>query len=226
MALVVVSHGSAASFLHGQPWLGPLQGLNLALLVHAKDDGLVRRVEVQPHDVGEFLREANILRELEPFGPLGLQSMGVPDAVDHRVADALGLGHSSAAPMGASRGFRLKGGINDSLDALGGDRDTTATAWSDMGESVDATFLKASAPLNHRRAAGVQFCSDAVVRQPGGAHEHNLGPSHDALRGFLGANPSFENPLLVRGQRDGVGFFPHADSINQTPIIVKLLAIH
>ena len=52
-----------------------------------------------------------------------------------------------------SRGFRLKGGINDSLDALGGDRDTTATAWSDMGESVDATFLKASAPLNHRRAA-------------------------------------------------------------------------
>jgi len=128
--------------------------------------------------------------------------------------------------MGGSRGFRLKGGINDSLDALGGDRDTTATAWSDMGESVDATFLKASAPLNHRRAAGVQFYSDAVVRQPGGAHEHNLGPSHDALRGFLGANPSFENPLLVRGQRDGVGFFPHADSINQTPIIVKLLAIH
>jgi hypothetical protein len=46
------------------------------------------------------------------------------------------------------------------------------------------------------------------------------------LRGFLGANPSFENPLLVRGQRDGVGWFPHAYSINQTPIIVKLLAIH
>ena len=83
--------------------------LILALLVHAKDDGLVRRVEVQSHDVGEFLREAKILRELEPFGPVGLQSMGVPDAVDHRVADALGLGHSPAAPMGGSRGFRSGG---------------------------------------------------------------------------------------------------------------------
>jgi hypothetical protein len=46
------------------------------------------------------------------------------------------------------------------------------------------------------------------------------------LRGFLGANPSFENPLLVRGQRNNVGWFPHADSIDQTHIIVQLLAIH
>ena len=83
MALVVVGHDSAASFLHEQPWLDPLQGWNLDLLVHAKDNGLVRRVEVQSHDVGEFLREAKILRELETFGPVGLQSMGVPDAVDH-----------------------------------------------------------------------------------------------------------------------------------------------
>ena len=128
--------------------------------------------------------------------------------------------------MGGSRGFRLESGINDSLDALGGDRDTTATAWSDMGEGIDTTLLKAPAPLNRRRAADVQFCGDAVVGQPGGAHEHNLGTSHDALRGFLGANPSFENPLLVRSQRDRGGWFPHADSIDQTHTIVKLLAIH
>ena len=111
--------------------------------------------------------------------------MGVPDAVDHRVADALGFGHGSSAPMGGSLGFRLERGIDDSLDALGGDRDTTATAWSDMGEGIDATLLKAPAPLNHRRAAGVQFCSDAIVGQPRGAHEHNLGAFHDALRGFF-----------------------------------------
>ena len=107
--------------------------------------------------------------------------------------------------MGGTRGFRLEGGINNSLDALGGDRDTTATAWVDVGEGIDATLLKAPTPLNHCRATGIYFCRDAIVRQPGCAHEHNLGTSNDALRGLLGANPSFENPPLVLRQRNRVG---------------------
>jgi len=63
--------------------------------------------------------------------------------------------------MGGSRGFRLKGGINDSLDALGGDRDTTATAWSDMGEGIDATLLKA---LAHSITVGRLVFSSVAMR--------------------------------------------------------------
>jgi len=60
MALVVVGHSSTAPFLYRQPRLSPLQGLNLALLVHAQDNGLVRRVEVQSHDIGELLGEVPV----------------------------------------------------------------------------------------------------------------------------------------------------------------------
>ena len=37
---------------HGQDRLAAFQRLDLALLVHAQHQGMVRRVEIQPHDVG------------------------------------------------------------------------------------------------------------------------------------------------------------------------------
>ena len=40
VALVVVGHGGAASFLHRQTGLGATQGLDLALLVEAEHDGV------------------------------------------------------------------------------------------------------------------------------------------------------------------------------------------
>ena len=72
MALVVMSHGPAAPFLHGQAGLGALESLDLALLIHAQDHGFVGRIEVQPHHVGEFLGEPPVLRELESLRPVRL----------------------------------------------------------------------------------------------------------------------------------------------------------
>ena len=57
VALVVVGHRAAASGLHRQTRLRAVESLNLALLVDAQHDGLVRRVQVQPHDVGQLLGE-------------------------------------------------------------------------------------------------------------------------------------------------------------------------
>jgi hypothetical protein len=36
---------------HGQQGLGAIQGLDLALLIHAEDEGLVRGIQVEAHDV-------------------------------------------------------------------------------------------------------------------------------------------------------------------------------
>ena len=72
MALVVMGHGPAAPFLHGQAGLGALESLDLALLIHAQDHGFVGRIEVQPHHVGEFLGEPPVLRELESLRPVRL----------------------------------------------------------------------------------------------------------------------------------------------------------
>jgi hypothetical protein len=59
-------------FLQRQARLGSLQGLYLALLVHAKHKRLIRRIQIEADHVGEFLEEFRIARQLERLGAMGL----------------------------------------------------------------------------------------------------------------------------------------------------------
>ena len=103
VTLVVVGHRAAAAGLHRQTRLRAVESLNLALLVDTQHDGLVRRVQVQPHDVGQLLGERRVGRQLEGLDAVGLQAVRVPDALDRRAADAGCLGHRAAAPVGGAR---------------------------------------------------------------------------------------------------------------------------
>lgn len=80
IALVVMSHGFSPPALHRQPWLGAVKGLNLALLVHAQDKGMIRRVEIQPYDILELVNEPGIPAKLEAPDQVRLQPMLFPDA--------------------------------------------------------------------------------------------------------------------------------------------------
>src|SRR3974390_3011898 len=51
----------------GQDRLGAVQGLNLALLIHTQDHGLVRRVEIEPDDIPHFLHKEGVGGKLEMF---------------------------------------------------------------------------------------------------------------------------------------------------------------
>ena len=46
VAFVIVSHRAAAALLERQPWLGAVQRLDLALLIHTKHHRLLRRVQI------------------------------------------------------------------------------------------------------------------------------------------------------------------------------------
>ena len=102
VALVVVGHRPAASFFHRQPRLRPIQRLHLRLLIHAQDHCLVRRVQVHPHHVRQLLDKALVLRELESFHAVRLQSVRVPNPGYCGVADSRGLGHCPRGPVSGS----------------------------------------------------------------------------------------------------------------------------
>ena len=87
MALVVVRQRAATAFLQRQSRLRALQGLNLTLLVDAKHQRLVGRVHVEADDIGEFFDEPPIPRNLERLDAMGLETVGVPDALDARRSD-------------------------------------------------------------------------------------------------------------------------------------------
>jgi len=112
MALVIVGHGGRASLLEGQPRLGPIQCLDLGLLVDAEHHGPIRRVEVEPDDVGDPILEQRDVRDLEPLHDVRLQTGIRPYAPHAPRRNAHRLGHHRAAPV-RGIGRRLLHGLRD-----------------------------------------------------------------------------------------------------------------
>ena len=77
--LVVVRHGARSALFHRQSWLGTVEGLNLALLVHAQHQGSVRRAEVEADEILNLLDKPLVVRQLEPAREMGLQPVRMPN---------------------------------------------------------------------------------------------------------------------------------------------------
>src|SRR5450432_1125113 len=60
VAKVVVSHALDITESHRQHRLGALQGLHLALLVHAQYQRVIRRIKIKPNDVADLFDEERV----------------------------------------------------------------------------------------------------------------------------------------------------------------------
>ena len=106
VALVVVGHGGGAPLLEGQTRLGPIERLDLGLLIDAEHDRTVRRIEIEADDLGDLLLEHRVVRDLEPFHDMRLQPGIGPYAPHARGRDTHRPGHRRAAPVrGIGRRF-------------------------------------------------------------------------------------------------------------------------
>lgn len=70
MALVVVGRGPGAVGRDRQPPLAAIERLDLALLVHAEDNGVGGRIDIKTDHVAELLQKARVFRELEGPHPV------------------------------------------------------------------------------------------------------------------------------------------------------------
>src|SRR5581483_9335954 len=57
VALVIVGHGPGPALLDGKPRLSAVQRLDLALFIAREDDGVGRRIDIEPHHVAQLLHE-------------------------------------------------------------------------------------------------------------------------------------------------------------------------
>jgi len=105
--LVIVGHRRRASLLQGKARLRAIRRLDLALLIvlkarlrhDAKNQRPIRRVHVEPDDIGHFLLEPRVVRYLEAAHKVRLQAGLGPDAPHARRADAHLGRHRSPAPV-------------------------------------------------------------------------------------------------------------------------------
>ena len=84
VAFVVVAAPFGLTGAHRQQRLGPVEGLDLALLVDAQDQRPFRRIEIEPDNIANLLYEERVARQLEALRTVRLQPEGTPDAVDRR----------------------------------------------------------------------------------------------------------------------------------------------
>src|SRR5512139_873243 len=84
VADVVVRNPFDVSEPHRQHRLGPVQCLDLALLINRQHKGSVRRVQVQPHDITHLLHKERIGGQFEGFRAVRLQSKHPEKPVRHR----------------------------------------------------------------------------------------------------------------------------------------------
>ena len=121
--------GSVASVVVGAPldWAGPhrpqrlsaIQSLNLGLCIDAQDQGPIRRVQVQPHDLSYFFNKQRVSRQFESLAAVGLQGQGAPNPAEGALAHSPATGPQARAPgrrLGRGR-FQSQG--NDA-EAAGG----------------------------------------------------------------------------------------------------------
>ena len=90
---VVVGDAFDVAQSHGQHRLCPVEGLDLAFLIHAQHHGVVGRIQVQADDVTHLLDEEGVVGELETSASMRLYAEQLKPALHGTLRDAGMLGH-------------------------------------------------------------------------------------------------------------------------------------
>jgi hypothetical protein len=163
VAFVIMGHRPTATLFHGQSRLCAVQGLDLGLLIDAKHHGFVRRIQIQPHDIGELLDELFILGQLEGLHAVRLQAVRIPNPRDGGVTDSEFLGQRSGTPMGCIGGCCVQGSLYDFLD-LGRMQTLRAGAVGCIfGKTPGPLFFESVAPENNGGPGGSQLTGNRIV---------------------------------------------------------------
>ena len=203
VALVVVRHGAGAALLQRQPGLRAVERLDLALLVDAQHQRLVRRVEVEADDVLTFSTNCWSFDSLKVFTRCGLS----PCAFQMRctlvwLSPTAGpsCARSNASPAG---GFSCKRHVNHPLDHRSRQRRLAPGPAGVAPQPFDA-LRQDSAPASGRPCA----CSCptartiAIIPAAGRRHQHDARPPNQLLRRVAVRHPTFQRRPIPRRQPD------------------------
>jgi len=197
MADIIMRHGSTAALLQGQTGLGSVQGLDLAFLIQAQNQRLVRRIQIQPHDIAQLLHKPFVTAEFEGSDQMRLQVMPLPDSPDGRFTQLLGFGHRPGTPMRRIRRFGMKSGFDHGVNFPL--RDFWNATWSRgvFFQAGQAESQKTLSPQLHRGTRDPQFAGDVVIEHTGSRLKNDLGAQDKPGGKTSATRPRFQNTLFL-----------------------------
>ena len=181
VADVVVGHPFNVAQPHGQHRLCAVQRLHLAFLIDAEHQCLIRRVEIQPHNVPDLLGEIRIRRELEVALAMRLDTKRRPHALHGHMRDTDGVGHAPRAPVRGVGRLLLQRLVDQRHHTLIADLARASRA-AGIVQPLDASLDEPPPPLPHSGPRNAKTCRHRLVAHPFSAGEHQLCPLDDAER--------------------------------------------
>ena len=143
---------------------------------------------------------------------MGLEAVGLPDALHRPQGDADGLGDGAAGPVG-HLARRLGTGQRQHLgDGCRRQRTFARRAGLVAQKAVDALFAVALLPAPHRRSADAGTTRHFENRQPGRRKKHDAGALHVLQRTAAIADDRCQS-LAVVGSKDHTDGLGHASRI-------------
>src|SRR5659263_170078 len=217
VAHVVVGGLLGEAGTQGQDRGAAVQSLDLALLLDAKHDRLLRRVQVEADDVPDLGLELGIGGELEGLPPPRLQPEPSPAAGDRGVPEAELGGEQPARPVAHPQ--RRRRGLQGASDDLGLVHRPRSPRARRVPQSLEPSGAVALSPSDHRRARDPEASGDLRGALPPGAGEHDAGaqgrPGVDRRR----TRPAYERrQITVTNPHPSVSL-DHGSSLHLTAIM-------
>jgi len=206
IALVIMGHRLAAALLERQPWLGPVQSLNLAFLIAGENQRVLGWVEIQTNDVFELFLKSFVVGKFETGHPMGLQSVRGPDAPNTGRAYAGSFRHGGPAPVSASRRRVLERHLHNARAGRCCNRRDASRPRLIFENTRKPSLGVAASPASHLHNIFTQTSGNLSVLETVGRKKHYGRP-------LLGSNRSGASPLdgfqfitLLHAQIDGRGY--------------------
>src|SRR5271157_4745080 len=149
MADVIMGDALDVTQAHGQHRLGSVQSLNLALLIHAKHQGVVGRIQIKADDVPHLLDEEWVGGEFEAATSVRLYRKRLKHTMYCGFRNPAGVGGLAHTPMGSPGGPAGEGTFEQAGNPLIGN-----AAWPSRPQLIvqtgHAVREETLSPLAHR----------------------------------------------------------------------------
>ncbi len=182
VALVLMDHYRAFAALGRQARLSAINHLDLRLLVQRQDDGVLRRIDIEAHDIAQFGLEIGIAGALEASDAMGLQLMSFLDALDRAQRNPRWLGHRLARSVRRLMRRRTTVQCHNLRHHFGQNRRLAGLASFVMQQTFDPGFAEAVLPAPHHWPTHADCGSDLLHPGLFRRGKDNFGPQRMLLR--------------------------------------------
>ena len=185
-----------------EPALRPFQGLNVGLLVHAQDQGVLGRIQVESHDVSRLGRERRVGADAPTPASLQMNLVlpkDAPDVVRAYVSQA--LGQRTPGPRRVPFRRRLVQHREDATLGIGV-ISLRLPGTPAVGQPLEALPCEARSPLADPCAARLEPLGNLRVRFPFIQQQDHPRPLHHTRLGRARPRPGLQGLTLFPTQPD------------------------